>query len=125
MKATELMVGNLVMLGDKIIRIDAIHKRKVGYHVRFDKLNFVFVDRVSGIPLTPEILEKNGFVEEEDGLFLLKSKDWVVGLDYFEKKQWTIGIANFPNKLDELVINYVHELQNALTLCEIENEIEL
>ena len=59
MKATKITLGNLVMLGDKIIRVDAIHKRKVGYHVRFDKLNFVFEDRVNPIPLTTEILERN------------------------------------------------------------------
>lgn len=108
MKAAELQLGNLVMLGDKIIRVDAIHKRKVGYHARFDKLNFVFEDRLNPIPLTTEIIEKNGFKSE-------------LGLG----GRFILEIESFNCRIKFSAIDYVHELQNTLTLCKIYKKIIL
>ena len=81
-------------------------------------------DEIEPIPLTPEILEKNGWVKN---LYSAESYDneeleclslWV-GEDGKNKWWWHVGV--------ELVtpINYVHELQHALRLCEIEKEVEL
>lgn len=79
--------------------------------------NWYISQRYNPFPLTPEILEKNGFAVESrdchgeplqycelvDGLWIDIS-----GENFFEGK-----------------LEYVHQLQHALRLCEIEKEIEL
>ena len=77
---------------------------------------------ISEIPLTAEILEKNGFTR--------------FGTDYILKERH-FGLENpsIPsNYLDNywlrvsikaVHIEYVHQLQHALRLCEIEKEIKL
>lgn len=75
-------------------------------------------DDVSPIPLTLEILEKNGwvFMEGQDySTFLVPSK-WVNQSVSFALKVdgETYSIAN------TFTIKYVHELQNALKFCGLE-----
>lgn len=64
MKANELMVGDLVLHDGKVIRVDAVHKRKIGYHKTKDKLTWLFDGQFQPIFLTTSILEKNGFKRE-------------------------------------------------------------
>ena len=136
MKVTELMIGNFVMLGNKIIRVDAIHKRKIGYHIRFDKMNFVFEDRINPIPLTPEILEKNGIVYDYDETECVADYKYVniKGYKFYDENNNVLidycnGHIKFINDITNIVvnmdINYVHELQNAMTLCGIYKKFEL
>lgn len=71
------------------------------------------------IPLTPEILEKNGFKDE--GYFgKLDIEDFHVLCD-------TKNVAIFHNEHTDvdIPIMYVHELQRALYLCKIDKTIEL
>ena len=42
MRVCELMVGDLVLHDGKVIRVDAVHKRKIGYHKTKDKLTWLF-----------------------------------------------------------------------------------
>ena len=74
-------------------------------------------DEIESIPLTIEILKKNGFIEESRDCYgePLQYCELIDGL-------W-IDISEenfFEGKLE-----YVHQLQHALRLCEIEKEIEL
>lgn len=80
------------------------------------------------IPLTPEILEKNGLEYEDDGndavIFLCCDMFWArlcVG-DTF----WQVGIHN-EDRLDAVVCNvkHTHQLQHALRLAGVGKEIEL
>lgn len=123
MDTFDLMRGNLVLRNNKPMRILEIREHSVKLDYENGWIGEA-INLIKPIKLTKKIVKKIGFVEE-DGLFVLKSKDWVVVLEYFEKKQWVVGIANFPNKLDHLTIDSVHELQNALTLCKIKKEINL
>ena len=82
-----------------------------------------------GVELVPEILEKNGFVEINDDkkwykMKLLEENDFV-GLEKLEDNYWMFGAVVFPNLINQLFFKYVHELQHALKLCEIEKSIEL
>ena len=72
---------------------------------------------IEPIPLTPEILEKNGFIKESRDCFG-ESLQYCVLVDGL----WIdiSGENYFEGKLD-----YVHQLQHALKNCEIEKEIEL
>ena len=159
MKAQELMIGDWIKnpLGLKV-RVSAIHHYSPDvdedwedYYVvvcEFGKGSWqrMYVKDVQPIPLTPEILEKNGFhwgctASEEDFCA-------AVGCGYpdsgwcFDEGAGEIKIL-FPNETDgglvrlddqngdryfELVfvdLLMVHELQHALRLCGIEKEIVL
>lgn len=127
MKATELMIGDLVCLKDDIkcelpLKIDGVLTNDISLEGEG------FLGGAEGlirpIPITPEILEKNGFV--------------------FDCDFWTIANPRYNNvrmvrycSIDEdatdaflghwafdenYAIDFVHELQHALRLCGL-NEI--
>ena len=73
------------------------------------------------IPLTPEVLEKNGFVyDSEDKLF----EDIYprISMLYSQYRLVENGGINYGEMSE---IKYVHQLQHALRLCGIDKEIEL
>ena len=81
------------------------------------------------IPLTKEILENNGFINDK-AIFVYEDETKVV--TFFSKENnRPYCNSSFINidcgcvTLNELPIEYVHELQHALRLCGIEKEIEL
>lgn len=136
MKATELMIGDIVSVtpSGMPIRIAAIHRKKVAYHACNDSFSWVRIGLLQPIPLTPEILEKNGFVkynevsdtppydQDEEGNMYYSFKG--------EHKFWGWWQPNsvylIPvNAMIDLEIKYVHQLQHALRLCGIDKEIEL
>lgn len=76
---------------------------------------------LSGVPLTPEILEKNGW-KSINGKYALKIKNanYVV-LEFTED-----GIYAYINEKTMLfTIKYIHELQNLLFGFEINHEMEV
>lgn len=113
MKATDLMVGDWVQHGERVCKVVSV----AGGGIYFEDLISEGVetfDRISPIPLTPEILEKN-FPNPTDGL------------SWFPEE----GGFNCHTYVPNCEINafglfkYVHELQHALRLCGIEKEIVL
>ena len=80
-------------------------------------------NEIEPIPLTPEILEKNGFEYfhknysslSYDHPFKLKMTNWPDGN----------GLGGLWTICDIVEIRFVHQLQHALRLCEIEKEIVL
>ena len=76
---------------------------------------------VEPIPLTPEILEKNGFVPDNFSPYYLSIED---GSIRFSEHQYGLycNILRSYQRYDG-VCNYVHELQHALKLCGIDKEI--
>lgn len=72
------------------------------------------------IPLTPEILEKNGWEERPTGYVF-----YTDGKRYDNSLWYIFGSNTFVVNTTEFQIKYVHELQHALRLCGIEKEIIL
>ena len=70
------------------------------------------------IPLTAEILKKNGFYYDED------RKAYLMGV-IFQVKPEKYGLFSFEICGCSYPLNTVHELQHALRLCGIEKEIIL
>lgn len=125
MKGLKLQLGDYVFIkslsGDTaLIKIAAIHQKKVGYHNTPNKLNWVRISLLEPIPLTAEILEKNGFkhcATEED-------------CDYFDNREGDLYYClnrtadGYMSCIDVThsftisgLIKYVHELQHILRLC--------
>jgi hypothetical protein len=124
MKVSNLMIGDYVTVtpSGMFIQVAATHKRKVAYHACTSKLSWVREGLLRPIPLTREILEKNGmkfhtnvgwFAEDEECFLEISTKG--------ENVYWTINDWEYSL----LKINYVHELQHALKLCGIKKEIIL
>ena len=79
-------------------------------------------DLADGIPLTPEIMEKNGMSMNPYGEYFAEDKNYFLELSREDEGFfWTI---NF-NEYTIIPLNYVHELQHALRLCGIDKEITL
>ena len=138
MEAKELMIGDWVLFHDsgyasddtvwkkdRVCQIDSIDTDvRVKWYDEDgceEEWPNVSVMHLSPIPLSPEILEKNGWVKNlysDESYFNeeLECLPLVVGVDG-NKWWWHVGA--------ELVtpINYVHELQHALRLCGIGKEM--
>lgn len=137
MKAEELMIGDWVYYSSKkhIVQVVGIS----GIQYSFNQQDVIlygdcFKDfdgrrrweshttkSLSPIPLTPEILEKNGFVESKE-----KSNIEDIGCAIIYGKYKRFDSDNCLNYGDSLYpIKYVHQLQHALKLCGINKEIVL
>ena len=130
MKATDLMCGDLVLINNtphKIQAIDSIDAEMQAddelYYVGEDRYHSE--DKIEGIPLTPEILDKNGWLNGPYSRLSLQDGKW---LEFYwnehRLQQYWEGIDEWQNhtKQLELVfkagsIFYVHELQRALRCC--------
>lgn len=124
MKPEELQLGDIVATtpSGMPIKVVAIHRKKVAYHACTDRFSWVRIGLLQPIPLTPEILEKNGFnlSRDKSGIGILDTYWLGEGIGFrlhsFETDYYQFGLAK---------IRYVHELQHTLRLCGIEKEIEI
>ena len=137
MKANELMIGDWVTFKDcqhenpmpiKIIAIgfQADEEDDCLVQINGDESCDIMTidDEIVGIPLTAEILDRNGFESApapSERVWMRNGQE--VWLDNEGENYW----ANIKNGefYFEGYIEYIHELQHALRLCGIEKEIEL
>jgi len=66
LRAQELRIGNYVLDGQDLIKIHSISENAISFLYE-EKPAFLFVNEISGIPLTTEWLERFGF--EPNGVF--------------------------------------------------------
>lgn len=120
MKASELMIGDWVISNKRgkseIVKVVSIDGGTNCCWLDVDCFSgLVDCEDIEPIPLTAEILEKNGFVFREDD-------DTIYG-EYYLHNQSTFAIKMFNGYLvgtcmgEDLEFNYVHELQHVLRLC--------
>ena len=111
-KVTNLQIGDWVSHPydthiENAIKIDWIRAGEIGFF--HHGLHYtVSIDWILPAPLTPEILAKNGWWQDEiDGTY-----HNTISV-YGRKAPFSI--------LDGVVINYVHQLQHALRLCGLDD----
>ena len=115
-KAEDLRIGDLVRYGKDIITILAIHAD--GLVCFADGKDQICVEHVllEPIPLTPEILKKNGWKKRIEGLyFMMISKYMYLSVEFGYEN----GIRVFLKRTTGLYVklttaNNVHELQHIL-----------
>ena len=122
MNTSELMIGDWVKFNNS----DLAHKviAIAGKSIKVDKVHWYSANKFRPIPLTPEILEKNGLnlihgepnCFDEDRCYRV---ELTLGTD--GTIRWTINISEY----EILPLSYVHQLQHVLRLCGIEKEIVL
>ena len=133
MKENELMVDDWVLWKGKQVQVVSVSGVKYSFdhidvtlaHCNNEKvLESHDIKSIQPIPLTPEILEKNGFTTHISHCGV----KWL----WIEKQKFELAIdEENGNKITtalgliDIEIKYVHELQHALKLCGIDKTIEL
>lgn len=124
MKANELMIGDFVrtIYSQKIVKVKEVKQSCI-----YTEGNGYEYNEIEPIPLTIEILERNGF-KKDDTLEKMYYCNWSICNDCISYDKETKEIRIFYT-LGRLVfvqpLSYVHLLQHALRLCGIEKEIIL
>jgi hypothetical protein len=88
----------------------------------------IWCEYLSPIPITPEILEKNGFVKTDDGWECDENRIVTIALHSEISCDMWIAETSYDWKHLRYMLpspKCVHELQHALLLCGIEKEIVL
>jgi len=123
------------MIGDWVYRLycyDEVKETRQNGIIGLDNLRgLIRFSEIEPIPLTPEILEKNGWVyNNEDEKFFPQT--WVGGglmLHGADDCGYRIVVTSDYDDEDTndtpFIIRYVHELQHALRLRRIKKEIVL
>ena len=128
-RVTDLMVGDWLMFNGEPCQVRGLHKDDTATFVEYRSL-YCLID-AEPMPLTPEILGKNGFKLEyftsecehyigiddrvalnNDKEYMNSSNEWHVHID--SEDYCTIASCE---------LTYVHELQHILRLCKIYKEI--
>lgn len=156
MKAEDLMVRDWIRLDfttasgvrtvkdTRIQQIIIPYEEYHEYYIKGDNLAMVSLKYAEPIPLTPEILEKNGFIEDKSDD--TRSTFHLLIPTSFEKNSYTVQVTLYKQPicgvqvlfkcwgwipphnggLDDIhlcSLAYVHQMQHALRLCGIEKEI--
>jgi len=134
MTQEELMIGDLVSYKNKMpCKITAMCKdvavvdNDTGQDWRID------YDKLTPIPLTAEILKKNGFIIKEKWAQIGNFGDSPLIMWHFADdpilRDYKTELEVHQNDTGKVHIHvpceYVHELQHVLRLCNIDKEIEL
>ena len=89
-----------------------------------------YYDELEPIPLTAEILEKNGFEKTWQDNFVYDNEDIGLIITFHPKEtNYTNGIYDYIDiekgcvTITEMPIEFVHQLQHVLRLCEVSIEI--
>jgi len=118
MKCADFMVGDWVrLIGDDDgllkVQVEIVSDESIfAYIDDDDAMDELGDDDIEGIPIAPEILEKNGW-ERHEYMYVLKSNPrlgW-----YTKTHELIIGYHTFP-----IVVNFVHELQHLMKMLCLE-----
>ena len=144
-KAEDLRIGDLVIVsktGCKIpkgtvCRVTAIETESMLFDDRFVSVRLLPIDpkceqiswydwckNISSIPLTPEILEKNGFKMREDTVVYAKNR---LGLNPLgDGKGYQVGLGSLRFLFVKVrIIKYVHELQHILWALGLDSNLKI
>lgn len=130
MKANELMIGDWVQgfVPDTYSRVEAIpNENRLGVISSGGHYIASVADDFQPIPLTPEILEKNGWKHKYYDVYQQTIGETIT-IDIFPEGCSIVdsrGSQRFWFRYHLPSLKFVHELQHAMRLCGIEKEIEL
>ena len=140
MDVEDLMLNDLVLWHGEVAKVINIHSNgqvKLCIWSRCIKKS-TLAEELSPIPLTPQILEQNGFendfYEEESvaDYHTITFKGYSIKHNIGELDgyliTWCNGGINVTTDFNGCVqkdISYVHELQHALKVCKVKKEITL
>ena len=109
---------------NEIDRVECIEENRVW----LEKGEFYTpINYIEPIPLTAEILEKNGFANDYEHIYTIATDFYDLDIEEISDSIWLI--THYPHDVivpsSECSVCYVHELQHALRLFGVNKEIEL
>lgn len=124
MKPTELRIGNLINYNGKVVKVEQITKRKIGYHTKPNetRMNYARLCEIGPIPITKKLLEKNGFkpyTEEHNAYTLdldINRRVWMFKNTYGWTLQYVRYGVGYNDIVSKNIVMFVHDLQNAYQL---------
>lgn len=137
--ATDLMVGDWVMYNPNVFIEDEYEPPKKPYPERIEtgeEIDCAIEECYFPIPLTVDILLKNGWIEESEGVFTYfkSAADGFIKIRLEDRDdgEWRLLVVNYDKfndsdiffSIDKSFLK-VHQLQHAMKLCGIKKEIEL
>ena len=133
MKATELQIGDWVLFNVSPAQINGISEDMGSRCIRTNKTDVWCSETViDPIPLTAEILKKNGFDKcGDETTFTCNDDKWAIAFVIVDGGCPILTIEEVSQHFEHNLLNLrdeiynVHELQHALRLCGIEKEIQL
>lgn len=132
----DLMLGDLVQVNGEAFKVISISYFDIGIFDRKNDFYYEHIDNIKPIPLTPEILEKNGFVANKHVYpypyyeYINKEDKLKIGFAFPQgnrtsyKEPW-VYIDSERVFVEHLPCIYAHELQHALRLCGVDKEITI
>lgn len=134
MKETDLMLGDLILINNTPHRIEAIDGIDAEiladdniYYVGEDR--YRSEDKIEGIPITPEILVKNGFYDRNTQWYYKRFGSYVcfdIAISLIYREIEVSKVCGAGTDCEEVEYGssivfgndiYVHELQHVLRLC--------
>ena len=127
MKVKDLMIGDYLKWNGEPYRVIQV----TGVIGDSFMLENGMDDDVEPVPVTPEILKKNGFKDIGEDTWQLEEKPYWFWVDFYNHEYGCeFDTSTYEYEYTERRLKlygdlYVHELQHAMKLCGIEKEIEL
>ena len=126
MKATELMIGNIVEVNGVPQRIRQVSRRKIGYcPLGSPTRSYARVNEVNPIPITEELLVRNGF-EKIPNIYRdyrLQIKDYKIEVHFGSCAAGRVCYVTIEEPYGDQIagndISYLHQLQNLLNIMDI------
>jgi hypothetical protein len=129
MNLEELAKSNYVIYNDKIYRVCYVDCGRLNLEDENRKSIDVYAVNVTPLPITEELLVKNGFFHDfdtevaypDDSMFLVSPNKQITlhnAKDYINSDNiWSVHIDNSDfNSIANCELSYVHQLQNLCTL---------
>lgn len=140
-KATELQIGDFILVDGTPRKVEAITKKKIGYHRKENepRLYYARLREVEPIPLDEELVLKLGFTKRNvsdlmDDYYIHAMYDIRIGDDPFLNNEY--GLTEFEEGgyftfaanncyWTTMPIIYLHTLQHCFSLCGVNFEVKL
>lgn len=124
-RAEELMIGDWAMDNPNVFIEDEYEPTKECFPTKINSgedIDLAIEGCYTPIPITPEILERNEFKQEDDDCYL-----WNENLEriIWFNDGYTVITSVKCDRVYEGHCDNIHELQHALRLCGITKNIEL
>jgi hypothetical protein len=131
MEAKDLMIGDWLLDGNVYAQVTSI---TCDGNIETTRNALSNIELVEPVPLTSEILKKNGFTKSTPppgiharchNLDNKEEKYHLTIANYNKYKRLLLNVDSVDSECFNIRCDYVHELQHALRICGIEKEIVL
>lgn len=137
MRASELMIGNIVSINGKPYKVNQVAKRRIGYcPISNSNKEYAKISEIEPIPITQSFLLENGFKLNEKLHIMTSELFYFLEIDDFKidvqncsntiGRDWWVHIDNADCcTIASADVQYVHQLQNIFNIANVEIDIRL